>query len=753
MSLSRPVSFFAASVILLLAALDFSAHAATAQTRPTAINASVTIVESAQEPSPVLRATDDLRSDFAKVFGQQPKLVTSLGDAGPVTILIGQNQNVPAEAGCTAASGTEAFAFSLAGTGAGSTHQRVVCLTGTDMRGTIFAIYEFSQSVLGVDPMYLWTDKQPAKRTSITLPANFGRTYPSPVFRYRGFFINDEDLLSGWIPGGEEQHTGISLKSWEMVYETILRLKGNMVVPGTWIFPDDAQVHAATERGLIINQHHAIPLGVNVARWPADVPYNYSTHPEILDRAWTNAVALYKPDEEILWSVGLRGLSDSSYASLDESVRNNDPLLGQRISDAIADQMKIVRAKYPNAQFVTDLWQEGARLMQEAYLKIPPEVSLVWADTGYGDMQDGGKVGAGQGMYFHVAMMNGQANQLSEMVSVKIIQSEIGRYIKAGATSYFLVNTSDIRPYVMTTRAVMNMAWAGNLTGVPAAAGGAQTDAPGDEEDAYYRLWITDEFGPRSVDALTKTYKDYFAAPSLRPPFGPPRLTSAGNAPPPMPTSRSNVPLFVGDNHYHSEARRLILDTLSEHQVIAIPSQSPKWTQPRVMPQSNPEMRAALIDRDIKDCADAQPRWDAVWKDAVAAKSRIDPASNNYYQEAVLTMITINRESNHMLFEVASAVKDANAGNIAKAQSETAEALRSLDAIQASMHAAEYGKWKNWYRGDWLTGVYRTHELVQAYADHLKDPMAKLPAPASWSSWEGYFHIMEYEDDRSVDVH
>ena len=64
------------------------------------------------------------------------------------------------------------------------------------------------------------------------------------------------------------------------------------------------------------------------------------------------------------------------------------------------------------------------------------------------------------------------------------------------------------------------------------------------------------------------------------------------------------------------------------------------------------------------------------------------------------------------------------------------------------MHAAEYGKWKNWYRGDWLTGVYRTHELVQDYADHLKDPMAKLPAPASWSGWEAYFHIMEYEDDR-----
>jgi hypothetical protein len=234
-----------------------------------------------------------------------------------------------------------------------------------------------------------------------------------------------------------------------------------MIVPGTWIFPDDAQVQAASERGLIVNQHHAIPLGVNVARWPRDVPYNFSTHPEILERAWTNAVATYKPDEEILWSVGLRGLSDSSYASMDPAMRDNDPLFGQRISEAITDQMKIVRARYPNAQFVTDLWQEGARLMQAGYLKIPPEVALVWADTGYGDMQDGGKVAAGQGAYFHVAMMNGQANQLSEIVPVAIIQSELGRYIKAGATSYLLVNTSDLRPVAMTTRALMEVAWGG----------------------------------------------------------------------------------------------------------------------------------------------------------------------------------------------------------------------------------------------------------------------------------------------------
>jgi len=704
------------------------------------IDGTVTIVESAQEPGPVKKATDDLVSDFGKVFGQRPKVVDKLEDAGPVALVIAGPGNLPAGLKCDVATDTEAFAFSVAAVpGKGKVKRTAVCLTGADMRGTIFAIYQFSQTVLGVDPMYLWTDKQPEKRTSVTLGADFAKVFPKPVFTYRGFFPNDEDLLTGWIPAGKGEQTGISLKVWDNVYETILRLKGNMVVPGTWIFPDDAQVHAATERGLIVNQHHAIPLGVNVARWPRDVPYNFSTHPEIIRKAWTNAVAAYKPDEEILWSVGLRGLSDSSYASMDTSVQNNDPLFGERISAAITEQMAIVRAKYPKAQFVTDLWQEGARLMAKGYLKIPPEVAMVWADTGYGDMQDGGKVAAGQGAYFHTAMMNGQANQLTEMVPVAIVQQELGRYIKAGATAYLLVNTSDLRPVTMTTREVMEMGWGG----APA----ETTDADG----AYYKRWATEEFGAKSAEELAGIYKDYFAAPGVRASGFP-----GGFTPPPGFTPNpvmSTVPRQNGDNHYHSEIRRLLLDVLSEHQVASVPSQSPKWTLPRLMPAGPAAMQAAGLKRDVAECEAAQPKWDAVWNRAVAAKGLVDPERADFYQFEVLTMITINRESNRALLQVAKALQDANAGDEAKATAETDEALKSLDAIQASMAAAEYGKWKNWYRGDWLTGVYRTRELVQAYADHLKDPMAKLPAPVSWSGWEAYFHIMEYEGDRSVDVH
>ena len=67
----------------LLAALGLCCSGCVRQAKPIAINASVTIVESAQEPGPIHRATEDLRHDFAKVFGQQPKLVIESERRGP----------------------------------------------------------------------------------------------------------------------------------------------------------------------------------------------------------------------------------------------------------------------------------------------------------------------------------------------------------------------------------------------------------------------------------------------------------------------------------------------------------------------------------------------------------------------------------------------------------------------------------------------------------------------------------------------
>jgi len=696
--------------------------AARAQTK-IVVGPSVTILVASGEAGPVRLAVDDVAADFEKVMGAKPKIVESADDAGPVTLLVGEASKLPA--GFAPAGLSEAESFSIAAKKAelGGRERQVIVLSGADMRGTMYAVYQFSQEFLGVDPMYYWTDHEPARKARVEISASLDEVFPAPVFQYRGFFLNDEDLLTGWAPGEKKDKTGISLAVWNKVYETILRLKGNMVVPGTWIFPDDPQVKLAGERGLILNQHHAIPLGLNVARWPKDVPYNYSTHPEILERAWKNAVAEYDPHQEILWSVGLRGLSDVSYASMDPSVRNNDAALGGLISKAIDDQMRIVRAAHPDAKFVTDLWQEGARLMHEGYLKVPPEVTLVWADAGYGYMLDGGQVAAGQGAYYHVAMMNGRANQLSEMVPPERIYEEMGRYIKAGATKYFLVNTSDIRPVTMTTRAVMDIAWRGL---------GAKGEA---DADAYRRTWAADEFGVKAAPAVAAMYKDYFAAPAN---FGTP-------------------PLEYGDNLYHSEARRMMLAYMIDFPLYSVPGQAPKWEGPR-MSGFGPGGTAAAewlktaTAREIQQCGDAQPRWDAVWQKAVAAEPLVEPSRREFYQGAVLTMITINRESNRMLMEISRAIEDASKGDMAAAKKEQAAAASALGAVRAAQAKAEYGKWKNWYRGDGLTGVYRTQQVVEEFGKYLDDPQVHLPPPVMWSEWDAYYHIMHYEGDRSADV-
>jgi hypothetical protein len=432
----------------------------------------------------------------------------------------------------------------------------------------------------------------------------------------------------------------------------------------------------------------------------------------------------YLPDQEVLWSVGLRGLSDVTYASMDTSVRDNNKALGQLISKAMAAQVRIVRSVRPDAKFVTNLWQEGARLVQQGDLKIPAEVSTVWADDGYGYVQDHGEVTAGQGAYDHVAMMNGRSNQLTEMVPVERTFSELGRYIKAGATQYLLVNSSDIRPVSMSVRAVMDAAWKGLPSGAEPA-------------DEFYRQWSSEEFGEKAAPKVAELYKEYFKAPAH---FGDPARE-------------------YGDQLYHTEARRMLLTYMIDSPLYALPSQAPKWVPPRIVGSgfgaSRPtgkEWLGEAVTREIQQCGDAQARWDAVWKKALAIESLIPVARRPFYRSQVLAMIAINRESNRILFLVSKAIQDAESGKMSEAHKKVDQALRAFDEIQRAEAAAEYGKWKNWYRGDWLTGIYRTRELVQVFAKFLDDPLTHIAPPVVWDGWEAYYHIMHYEGDRSADV-
>jgi hypothetical protein len=118
----------------------------------------------------------------------------------------------------------------------------------------------------------------------------------------------------------------------------------------------------------------------------------------------------------------------------------------------------------------------------------------------------------------------------------------------------------------------------------------------------------------------------------------------------------------------------------------------------------------------------------------------------------VLDWTPINKESNRILFQVAKPIQEADNGEMSQARATAEQSLRAFDEIHRAVAEGEYGRWKNWYRGDWLTNVHRTHELVHIFFKYPEDPLSPLPPPVFWDGWEAYYHIMRYEGDRSAEV-
>ena len=106
--------------------------------------------------------------------------------------------------------------------------------------------------------------------------------------------------------------------------------------------------------------------------------------------------------------------------------------------------------------------------------------------------------------------------------------------------------------------------------------------------------------------------------------------------------------------------------------------------------------------------------------------------------------IAINRESSRMLLEVAKAIRQAQAGDATQARKSLAPVLEALDGMARAETAAECGQWKNWYRGDWLTGTYRTRQIAEILSEFLPRP-AHPPVPATLLGWLGSllpYHVL-----------
>ena len=346
----------------------------------------------------VLLAVQDFVQDVKKITGQKLNIVNDPDQCGPDIVLIG-TVNTPLskalidrfQPGLSGEIENKWQAYRVLSVRKDTDPvKNTLLIAGSDERGTMYGIYAFCEQYLGVDPFYFWSGIEPQRRIKLAWDHVSIRA-DEPTFKFRGWFLNDEDLLIEWKENGGKRHIGYSYYHqvtspdiYEKVYETMLRLQLNLVIPASFneiTNPDEERAIAmATKRGLFVSMHHIEPLGVsgyafsNYWRFRGGSAFSIVRHPEKFAEVWRFHAMKWAQYPNVIWQLGLRGIADRPVWASDDQVPESDEGRGKLISDAIETQWNIVKSvtgqEKPLAS--TTLWMEGANLNSKGYLKFPP---------------------------------------------------------------------------------------------------------------------------------------------------------------------------------------------------------------------------------------------------------------------------------------------------------------------------------------------------------------------------------------------
>lgn len=342
----------------------------------------VKIVFSEQEPGPLKIALEAFRKDFLNVMGVKPIVVNSM-DADisqPEIIIINR------------ASGALRMPFDKTIKLDGFESHRIcadietnrIYLCGYDHRGTIYAMYTFSEKFPGVPPLHYWSSWVPVKKDVISVPADCDIFIRSPQVRYRSILPGDQDFFMPWRKESQE-HENIWL-------ETALRLKFNTVEAYSTIEPDYKMSDYAQlidKYGMVLTSHHTSGLNSSFSTWVSywkkvrnmEPPkFLLSNKRAILDFFRYNAETVQKSGIENLWTVAFRGARDQPFWSLFEDAPTDEKERSRIINEMLQVQYDLIREVTGNPEPYVRItfYDELADLMAKGYLEPPSSKNMIW---------------------------------------------------------------------------------------------------------------------------------------------------------------------------------------------------------------------------------------------------------------------------------------------------------------------------------------------------------------------------------------
>lgn len=327
----------------------------------------VPVVVSEAEPLPVRKAAADLCRDLQEVLQKASPLVSKAPADGPA-IVIGRSDEG------SDLTGPEAHAILREGD--------QVRLVGTDLRGTIYAIYSFSEHFLDRPPWWFWAGWKPRAMSRIEIADGLKLTWKSPQVRWRGWFPNDTDLLSPWIQRDYTAH-------WDRVLETMLRLKLNLLDIGE--FSDDSlrKLRVPRDRGLAVTTTHLAPFGASLRDWAefwqkqgrASPPPLRLADMALMEQFWEHHIRLaMKEKVEMIWMIGLRGDGDKGFYKTFTDAPPDDAARARVLQDVMQRQVALLQrvTGEPEPLMRTVIYDEASDYMAAGLLHPPELPSLIW---------------------------------------------------------------------------------------------------------------------------------------------------------------------------------------------------------------------------------------------------------------------------------------------------------------------------------------------------------------------------------------
>lgn len=342
----------------------------------------------AEEVGPqVKRAVHTLTKDIQKIMGFTPQVATSAGEGVEIRIV---QDDLPG-AGSLLSHRKELDGFESHRVYTDPKAHRIY-LHGKDMRGTIYAIYTFTEKVLDVPPLWYWCSWEPQRKESIKVNKDLDLFFRSPTVRYRSWFPNDTDLFVPWLSKSQDH--------WDAWLETILRLKLNCVeLEGCvrWdkkMLTDDAM--RLQEFGLVLTSHHHAPLACGFVMWDdywtkvrgkSEVPRLTLKDKQSIYDFWQYSIDCVKAaDIEYIWLIGFRGSGDHAFWERgDEGRYVEDSPTDEKERAAVVNEMTqkmydmICESTNEDNPFVRmTFYNELSNLMGKGLLTPPDKSNMLW---------------------------------------------------------------------------------------------------------------------------------------------------------------------------------------------------------------------------------------------------------------------------------------------------------------------------------------------------------------------------------------